>query len=71
MDGATGQPYEGHTPLERLSRKVREHHAMLHGEGGSLGLRSMVLIMWRTYVFVLMALSGGAGSLLTYLVMRT
>jgi hypothetical protein len=35
------------------------------GRGGTLGLRTRVMILWRSHVWLLCTLSAGVGSLLT------
>lgn len=53
-----------------LHKTVEKHEKLLAGERGQLGIVNMVQIMWRTYVLLLCALSGSAGSLVTYMVMK-
>ncbi len=57
--------------FKRVRDDVDAHSQLLDGEPNRLGLAAMVLIMWRTYIWLLCGLSAAGGSLITYLVMRS
>lgn len=58
---------------ERFSEvegRVDAHERILDGDDRELGLKAKVHIVWRSYVWILMVMSGAAGSFFTWLAMR-
>jgi hypothetical protein len=56
--------------VDKLEKTVEKYDADLTGNGGRMGIRTQVAILWRTYVWLLCTVSAFAGSLLTWLVMK-
>jgi hypothetical protein len=55
--------------FDRLVDRVGKHDETLHGNG-KMGVVTICTILWHTYVWLIAALSAGAGSLLTFVLMK-
>ncbi len=57
--------------VNKLEKAVSTYQDDIVGNGGRMGIRTKVAIIWRTYVWLLCTASALCGSFLTWMFMRT